>query len=988
MGLNCSYGINANITPILQNYTVTQTGLILVISNFNSVKVNAASISIKFANSICTVSSISLPNIQCTLPKTLNNTLQLEAGSHKPLVHVENIGYLLFNPNLLDYKVSLKIISLSSNQGSSQGGLNLQIVGTGFPFCPSRIDYLNVKIGGIKAQITEFNNGAITIKTPPAQSNFNGNLEISFNGLIVSSNSYQYSDNSVPIITKINPSSASPSLKTIVSVEGSNFGTDKSKVKLFLVSTLKNTTIYELSVINCTINLIYGVLGGGQVGSYKLKIELDQVGSSKEALINTALFKYELIVISLSPQTGSIYGGTQITIKGVNFSPVKKQNQVYLGDNNYCVVLESSHDSIVCETKPAPSSYIDTPLSVAITQRVQDEAICPLQICMFIFVNQTSPRIDTKNLTFIVARAGETVTLNGSNLYPDLGENVLIKFVKGARVDNTVVFDMDLQIQPFETTATYLKFKMPALIQGSYTIQIFVENNGWAWIDPLFTIVTPIEVYGITIDNGKLDNNQNMISRGGAIINITGNGFYDELIYIDNNVWWCPILSNSTTMITCVARDMWTENKYKVYVYRDQNTKYTCNNCVFNVSGTKSPYVWTSNCTSDNLDSNTFCLLTGDSLNLSSFPIPYLEDYSSDNTLLRSRIQGKTLSVFKKNMTISFTNVPNNTYRLNIYYEPQGFASISTSSKRLNVGLFGVRSDSILSSYLGGKIFNIYGSIFPDMSKEKINNVSLCGSICKVVNYSSNFVQCLVPKLINPLILDYYQISEKEASFQTDYDVYGDNAWPTQYINDQKLTTYYESKNSFCNIVFDFRQDYLFQAQEIHYYPSTALEIATYYGLVFQGSFDGNSWDTLFTLDRNIKTGWNIWEGNSPSYRFFKIKSPIDKHASQCRISEIKFFGIKYYGKANTMDISCDATIKMNGYQLVLPSVVQYNQENTPKIIDVTPNTGPTSGGTTISIFGKAFGYSLQGVSVIVDGVICVVRIVTNEKIVCVTGAK
>ena len=988
MNLNTTYIVNNNITPIVQNFTVTTTGLTLLLANYDHFSINVSTTTIKFANSLCSISSIALPKLYCTLPKTLNNTFQLEAGYYKPLIHVNNIGYLVYNPVLLDYYVPLQIISVVPNKGSTQGGQTLKISGNGFVFDQSRISSLSVLVGGISAQIISSTNSEIIVKTPPATTSNNGLINILFNGQSNTSNLFQYNDSLVPLVSGINPSTASPSQKTIFSVQGSNFGTDKTKLRLFLVSTDQNRT-YELSILNCTSNLIYGGLGGGRSGSYKLSVVLDGIGTSKESLSGASSFKYELKIWTISPNVGSIYGGTNITITGLNLSPVNKQNQVYIGDNNYCVVLESNQSTIICQTKAGPSDSIDSLLKVVVTQRVQEEALCLASNCSFVYVNKTSPIINTNGLPFVLARAGETVTLNGSNLVPTSNNKVIIKFVKGTRIYQSLYFNMELQIEAFEVTSTYLKFKMPALIEGSYTIQVFVGNKGWAWIDPLFTVVTPIEVYGITVDNGNLDNNQNIASRGGLMINITGNGFSNEIVFIDNNVWWCPILQNSTTMITCVSRDIWTENRYTVYVYRDQNNKFTCkNNCSFNISASKSPYVWSSNCSSASLSPNITCFFTGDNLNLSKNPIPYLSDYSQDGIYLRNRIPGKTLSVFKQNLTITFTNIPNNTYRLDLYYEPQGFASISGSAKKVQVGLFNISSVYVASSYLGGKNLTIYGNILPNMYIENLNNISLCGSICKVIDYSSNYVKCAIPKLINPQILDKYQLRDQEADFQTGYDISGDNYWPLQYINDQKLVTYYDSQNSYCNVMFDFRKDYLMEAQEIHYYPTTARSIQDFYGLLFQASYDGVNWDNLFTLDRNMKTGWNIWQGNSPSYRFYKIQSPIDKHPSRCQISEVKFYGIKYYGQANTLEMNCDAKISINGWSMVLPSVVRYSQTTTPIVSLVTPNNGPTSGGTSLTIAGDSFGYAVNNVSVRVDGINCVVKLVQNQKIVCVTGAK
>lgn len=985
LGIDCTYSINSTATPILKNYSFTTNGIKLILSNYNNVIANKNTTTVKFANSVCTVTSVSLPNIYCNLPKTPNNTFQLEAGSHKPRVHIENIGYALYDLSIQDYIVPLEVSSLSQNKGSTQGGQILTLSGNGFPYSHAGIQRLSVTLGGVQAEVIQSTNNLLTIRTPGAKDNNNKEIIVKFNDNSATSNDYQYSEESIPIVSSVSPKSASPALKTICVITGNNFGNDSSKVAVKLIPQDKTGNTYELSVINCSNTVIYAVLGGGKVGSYELKVEVAGIGASKQATTNAALFKYELIVYSITPNTGSVYGGTKLIIKGINFSPVLKQNQVYIGDNNYCTILESNTSTIICETREALEGTANEVLPMYFTQRVQEEAICQARKCEFVYDNKTSPRIITDPLRYISARARDIVTLNGSNLYPDLGEKAKIYFVKGNNTKG--VFDMDLEIDPFETSSTYIKFIMPELEEGAYNIKVYIGNNGWAWINPEFTIITPIEVYNIIINDGKLDNSQNLVSRGGAAITIYGNGFSDEIVYIDNGVWWCPIIFSSRTVIKCITRDIWTEKTYKVFVYRDNDNKYSCNNCSFSVAASKSPYVWAGNCSGSGLAPSILCVLTGDNLNLSSYPVPYLDDYASDKSM-RKRIQGETISVFKKNITIAFNNVPNNTYKLNIYYEPQGHASINSAVKNINIGLFDVKSDDVMSSYLGGKNFSVSAKFLPNMSNECINNITICGSICKILDYNEERATCKVPKLINPQIMQKFQIQEQESTFQTDYDVYADNQWPKQFINDKKLTSYYDSKNSFCYLLFDFKQDYLFQAQEIHYYPSTARNVKDFIGLNFQGSYDGVNWDLLFTLDKNIKTGWNVWSGNSPSYRFFRMQSPVDKHVSRCQMAEIKFYGVKYYGKANTMDLGCEAILNINGYSLVLPSLVLYNTNSTPIAYEVTPNIGPTSGGTTITIAGKSFGYDKKEVLVFVDGVPCEVRLVSDEKVVCVTGIK
>ena len=52
-------------------------------------------------------------------------------------------------------------------------------------------------------------------------------------------------------------------------------------------------------------------------------------------------FKYEFYISSISPIKGSKYGGTILTINGVNFSPKKNQMQVFIGTKSIvCSITE------------------------------------------------------------------------------------------------------------------------------------------------------------------------------------------------------------------------------------------------------------------------------------------------------------------------------------------------------------------------------------------------------------------------------------------------------------------------------------------------------------------------------------------------------------------------------------------------------------------------------------------------------------------------
>ena len=67
-------------------------------------------------------------------------------------------------------------------------------------------------------------------------------------------------------------------------------------------------------------------------------------------------------------------GGTEITIKGKNFSPVQQQNQV-LVDVQFCKIKSATESEIVCVTPPHDGSYLYE-VEVDVLTRITEKAAC------------------------------------------------------------------------------------------------------------------------------------------------------------------------------------------------------------------------------------------------------------------------------------------------------------------------------------------------------------------------------------------------------------------------------------------------------------------------------------------------------------------------------------------------------------------------------------------------------------------------------------
>jgi len=144
------------------------------------------------------------------------------------------------------------------------------------------------------------------------------------------------------------PTSASPVLKTQlrITLDGAfptgNFATDDFTVKL--VSKSDSTYFKNLKVVAVDSSSKHFdiMFGGAKSGSYQFVIEHSTLGKIDSTDIGD--FKVESTVTGFTPSSGSVYGGTLITITGTNFGTVATDNpvQINLGEQGVDCYVETT----------------------------------------------------------------------------------------------------------------------------------------------------------------------------------------------------------------------------------------------------------------------------------------------------------------------------------------------------------------------------------------------------------------------------------------------------------------------------------------------------------------------------------------------------------------------------------------------------------------------------------------------------------------------
>jgi len=148
--------------------------------------------------------------------------------------------------------------------------------------------------------------------------------------------------------------------------------------------------------------------GGAKSGSYNLEVTSEANGRYFSNIVITVGSS----VTSISPTSGSLLGGTLITITGENFSDDPLDNPVQI-DGKDCAIESSSSTEIKCRT-PAPSSSSDSTHSVLVFLKATEEAVCS-GTCDFTYTSSKTPALSSQTISFDYPNQLYKIKLDGSN---------------------------------------------------------------------------------------------------------------------------------------------------------------------------------------------------------------------------------------------------------------------------------------------------------------------------------------------------------------------------------------------------------------------------------------------------------------------------------------------------------------------------------------------------------------------------------------------
>jgi hypothetical protein len=161
--------------------------------------------------------------------------------------------------------------------------------------------------------------------------------------------------------------------------------------------------------------------GGAESGLFVVRIRHSEYGLIKSEDLILDVNSY---VTSVSPTTGSIYGGTLLTITGGVFGDVYTDNPVQLSYGGGvgsvdCYVETTSADEITCRVDPDMAEATDNlGAEVIVFLKTSEEAICDGGTCDYIFTS-VIPTIESVEALFDTDLNVWTIIATGTDFTGD-----------------------------------------------------------------------------------------------------------------------------------------------------------------------------------------------------------------------------------------------------------------------------------------------------------------------------------------------------------------------------------------------------------------------------------------------------------------------------------------------------------------------------------------------------------------------------------------
>nr|XP_058131903.1 fibrocystin-L isoform X2 [Dasypus novemcinctus] len=327
-----------------------------------------------------------------------------------------------------------------------------------------------------------------------------------------------------PLVLATSPSQGSYEESTILTISGSGFS-PSSAVSVSVGPVGCSLLSVDDNKIKCQIL-------NGSAGHFPVVVSIADVGLAQNVEGEVFCFTYQSQISRIWPASGSLAGGTLLTLSGFGFN---ENSEVFVG-NESCNVLEGNLNMITCRTPKRIEGTVDISVITNGFQAIANDA--------FSYNCLQTPVITDFNPKIRTVLGEVNLTLKGYNFGNELTQ---IKVYVGGKTCHILHWNF-----------TDIRCHLPKLLPGKHGIFVEVKNWGFASTrDKLNTSIQYIlEVTNIFPQRGSL--------YGGTEVTIVGFGF--SMIPTENTVLFgsfpCNVTSSSESVIKCILHS--TGNVFRV----------------------------------------------------------------------------------------------------------------------------------------------------------------------------------------------------------------------------------------------------------------------------------------------------------------------------------------------------------------------------------------------------------------------------------------
>lgn len=241
-------------------------------------------------------------------------------------------------------------------------------------------------------------------------------------------------------------------------------------------------------------------------------------------------FLLQPTVQSVSPQSGSVKGGSILTIKGDGFSLDNSQTYVHIG-GAACKIDSISYNQIRCKTSEKSASQA---LDVEVKVNGVEAHCSSIFSCSFTYSTSKTPKVDSVEPSAIVG-TDNVIRIYGSGFPSKMS-------------------DLDVQIGNISCTVMSssqysASCRLGPIVAGKHTLRIHVAGQGLATFeaDASSTIDSRAAVSSLTPVEGSI--------KGGTELSIKGSGFdpTEGRTTVQIGAHYCTVTRVTSSEVGCIT---------------------------------------------------------------------------------------------------------------------------------------------------------------------------------------------------------------------------------------------------------------------------------------------------------------------------------------------------------------------------------------------------------------------------------------------------